>query len=69
VLAAWAALFEWSPNARFEIEEIVEAGDRCVLRWVYRRADREGWPGHVRGSDLCPVRDGRVAEKLCYVQG
>lgn len=66
--AFWTAFFQRSPAARFETEELVACGDRCVVRWVYHWV-REGTPGHVRGIDLFRVRDGRVAEKLSYVKG
>lgn len=69
VLASWASFFESSPSARFEVEEVVDAGDRCIVRWVYRWVDRGGAPGHVGGLDLFCVRDGKVAEKLSYVKG
>jgi ketosteroid isomerase-like protein len=68
VRAFWEAFFARSPAARFEAEEVFAAGDRCVVRWVYRW-ERDGRPGHVRGVDLFRVRDGRVAEKLSYVKG
>jgi ketosteroid isomerase-like protein len=68
VRAFWEAMFRRSPQARFETEEIVGLGERCVVRWVYHWI-REGQPGHVRGIDLFHVRDGKVAEKLSYVKG
>ena len=46
-----------------------EAGDRCVVRWVFRWREADGQPGHVRGVHLFRVRDGKVAEKLVYVKG
>ncbi|HZM60080.1 MAG TPA: nuclear transport factor 2 family protein [Vicinamibacterales bacterium] len=64
----WTEFFQRSPHARFETEELVEAGDRCVVRWMYHWV-RDGVPGHVRGVDLFRVRDGKVAEKLSYVKG
>jgi uncharacterized protein (TIGR02246 family) len=64
----WEAFFERSPSAQFEAEEVVVAGDRCVVVWTYRWV-RDGTPGHVRGIDLFKVRDGKVAEKLSYVKG
>ena len=60
----WKRFFAESPNATFETEEMVVAGDRAVVRW---RFDWGG--GHVRGIDLFKVRDGKVAEKLSYVKG
>lgn len=68
VRAVWEQLFDRSPQARFETEEIFATGDRCVVRWVYHWV-RDGEPGHVRGVDLFRVRDGKVAEKLSYVKG
>ena len=64
----WSEFFQRSPHARFETEELFEAGDRCVVRWVYHWI-REGTSGHVRGVDVFRVRDGKVAEKLSYVKG
>ena len=64
VRKAWTALFAASPEAAFTAEEVIEAGDRVVVRWRY------AWDGgHVRGVDLFTVRDGLVAEKLSYVKG
>jgi ketosteroid isomerase-like protein len=64
VRKAWTALFAASPEAAFTAEEMIEAGDRVVVRWRY------AWDGgHVRGVDLFTVRDGLVAEKLSYVKG
>jgi predicted SnoaL-like aldol condensation-catalyzing enzyme len=68
VFEFWEEFFRRSPQARFETEEVIGAGDRCVVRWVYHWV-REGSPGHVRGVDLFRVRDGKVAEKLSYVKG
>jgi ketosteroid isomerase-like protein len=57
-------LFQKNQNAKFVAEEQFTAGDRCVVRWQYN------WgTGHVRGIDVFKVRDGLVAEKLCYVKG
>ena len=69
VRAAWQEFFDASPTAVFEAEEIFAAGDRCVVRWLYRWTDADGKPGHVRGVDLFRIRDGKVAEKLAYVKG
>jgi ketosteroid isomerase-like protein len=64
VLDACRRLFADTPAAHFEMEEVVIAGDRAVVRWLYTWAD-----GHVRGVDLMRVRDGKVAESLAYVKG
>jgi len=68
VRAYWEAFFIRSPQARFETEELVAFGDRCVVRWIYHWV-RDGKAGHVRGIDLFRVVDGRVSEKLVYVKG
>jgi ketosteroid isomerase-like protein len=64
VRAAWTEFFEASGDAAFETEEQFSCGDRAVVRWHYTWSD-----GDVRGVDLFRVRDGLVAEKLCYVKG
>jgi ketosteroid isomerase-like protein len=64
VRAFWEDFFASSPQAHFEAEEIIAAGDRCTVRWRYSWGD-----GHIRGIDLFRVRDGKVAEKLSYVKG
>lgn len=69
VRAFWEEFFSSSPEAKFETEEIFSAGDRVVVRWVYRWEDAGGDRGHVRGVDVFRVRGGRVAEKLSYVKG
>lgn len=68
VRAFWEAFFARSPRAHFDVEEMITAGDRCVVRWKYSWI-RDEVPGHVRGVDVFRVRDGKVAEKLSYVKG
>lgn len=65
----WERLFTSTPDARFETEDIFAADDRCTVRWRYTFTSGNGSPGHVRGVDIFRVRDGKVAEKLCYVKG
>ena len=69
VRQAWEELFENSPNAHFEVEEMFTSGDRAVQRWVYNWTDTKGEQGHVRGVDVFRFRDGKIAEKLSYVKG
>lgn len=69
VRAFWEQFFRSSPHATFEAEDVFAAGDRCIVRWVYRWLAGDGKPGHVRGVDLFRVRDGKVAEKRSYVKG
>jgi ketosteroid isomerase-like protein len=68
VRGAWESFFASSPSAHFDAEEVIAAGDRCVVRWRYRWSDESG-DGSIRGVDLLRVRDGKVAEKLAYVKG
>jgi uncharacterized protein (TIGR03086 family) len=64
VVAAFHALLDSTPAARFTTEEGVIAGDRATYRWRY-----DWGSGHVRGVDVFRVADGKVAEKLSYVKG
>jgi ketosteroid isomerase-like protein len=68
VVAFWEKWLVANPDARFDAEEVIVAGDRCVVRWIYRKM-RDGKPWHLRGIDVFTVRDGKVAAKLAYVKG
>lgn len=68
VRAAWEAFFAASPTAHFDAEDVIVAGDRCVVQWHYTWTDDQGG-GSVRGVDVLRVRDGRIAEKFAYVKG
>jgi ketosteroid isomerase-like protein len=68
VRAAWEEFFRASPSAHFEAEDVIVAGDRCVVRWIYTWTDADG-DGRIKGVDVLRVRDGKVAEKLAYVKG
>lgn len=69
VRAAWVSFFAASPTAHFDAEEVITAGDRCIVRWVYSWTDGDETAGSIRGVDVLKVRDGKVAEKLAYVKG
>lgn len=68
VRAYWQKFFAANPDARFEVEDMIVAGDRCVVRWIYHKTKEEK-PWHLRGVDVFKVRDGKVSEKLSYVKG
>ena len=42
VRAAWEEFFAASPDARFDGEDVIVAGDRCVVQWVYRWTNDDG---------------------------
>lgn len=69
VRAFWESFFRDSTQAAIEIEEIIDCGDRCVMRWSYGWVDGQGQAGHIRGIDLYRVENGLIAEKLSYVKG
>jgi len=64
----WEKFFAANPDAIFEAEDMFVGGDRCTVRWIYRKV-KDGQPWHLRGVDVFKVRDGKVAEKLSYVKG
>ena len=69
VRQAFADFFASSPNMHFETEEIFAAGERAVMRWIYRWHNQHDGSGHVRGVDIFWVQEGKIAEKLSYVKG
>ena len=68
VRRAWEDFFASSATARFDAEDVLAMGDRCVVQWLYTWSD-DGTPHHIRGVDVIRVRDGLVAEKFAYVKG
>ena len=68
VAAFWEKWLAANPDATFEAEEVIVAGQHCTVRWIYRKM-RDGKPWHLRGIDVFTVRDGKVAAKLAYVKG
>lgn len=68
VAAFWEKWLVVNADARFDAEDVVVAGDRCTVQWIYRKM-RDGKPWHLRGIDVFTVRGGKVAAKLSYVKG
>jgi ketosteroid isomerase-like protein len=68
VAAFWEKWLVTNADATFEAEDVVVAGDRCTVQWIYRKM-RDGKPWHLRGIDIFTVRGGKVAAKLSYVKG
>jgi cation diffusion facilitator family transporter len=69
VRKAWEQFFDASPDARFDGEDVIISGDRCVVQWVYTWTNDDGTVSSLRGVDVLRVRDGKVAEKFAYVKG
>jgi cation diffusion facilitator family transporter len=69
VRAAWEEFFAASPDAHFDGEDVIVAGDRCVVQWRYTWTNDDGTTSSLRGVDVIRVRDGKVAEKFAYVKG
>jgi ketosteroid isomerase-like protein len=69
VRAEWERLFTGTRDLSFVSEEVVDAGDKVVVRWRFTWSNADGTSGHVRGIDLFTIRDGLIAEKLSYVKG
>jgi ketosteroid isomerase-like protein len=65
----WERLFASTTGLDFTTEEVVDAGDRVVVRWTFRWLEPDGTTGHVRGIDVFLLKDGLIAEKLSYVKG
>ena len=68
VAAFWEKWLVVNADATFEAEDVVVAGDRCTVQWIYRKT-RDGKPWHLRGIDVFTVRGGKVTAKLSYVKG
>jgi ketosteroid isomerase-like protein len=56
-----------SRGTRFELEDVVVAGERATIRWRLFWGERE--EHSVRGVNLMRVKDGKITEALGYVKG
>lgn len=65
----WQDFFQESPKAHIEIEEVFNAGFRCISRWRYEWLNEAGVKLHVRGVDIFRIRDGAIREHLSYSKG
>ena len=65
----WEGIFQDSPHARVDTEELIVCGNRCIalLRYVFDVTNPEG--GHVRAVDVLRVQHGKLTEKRSYVKG
>jgi cation diffusion facilitator family transporter len=69
VRKAWEEFFTASPDAHFAGDDVIVAGDRCIVQWTYTWSNDDGSTSTLRGVDVMRVRDGKVAEKFAYVKG
>jgi ketosteroid isomerase-like protein len=53
-----------SPELRFEVEEVIVAGERAVIRWLLRWGEAESQ--FVRGVNVMRVQSGLIVEALGY---
>lgn len=56
-----------APGTRFDVEDVVVAGERATIRWRLSWGDRA--EDSVRGVNLMRVHEGRIIEALGYVKG
>jgi steroid delta-isomerase-like uncharacterized protein len=66
VRAAFAAVFDAFPDARWANPGHFIAGSRGVSEWTFTGTHRDGTPVEVTGCDLFTFRDGRIAVKNSY---
>ena len=66
VRAAYAAVFEQFPDARWNNPTHVVAGDRAVSEWTFTGTRTDGARVEVNGCDLLTLRDGKIAVKNSY---
>jgi ketosteroid isomerase-like protein len=56
-----------TPGTRFDVEDVVVAGEHATIRWRLSWGDRT--EDSVRGVNLMRVQAGRITEALGYVKG
>lgn len=65
-IALWTSIAS-TPGTSFDLEDVVVAGERAIIRWRFRWGAGDG--DSVRGVNLMTVRGGRIVEGLGYVKG
>jgi len=65
-VATWKEIAT-TPGTHFDLEDVVVAGDRAIIRWRYWWGESE--LDSVRGVNLMRVRDGQIVEAMGYVKG
>jgi steroid delta-isomerase-like uncharacterized protein len=66
VRAAFAAVFELFPDARWANPRHVISGNRAVSEWMFTGTQKDGKRVEVTGCDLFTLRDGKIAIKNSY---
>jgi steroid delta-isomerase-like uncharacterized protein len=66
VRAAYAAVFETYPDARWNDPRHVVAGSRAVSEWRFTGTTRDGVTVEVNGCDVFTLREGKIALKNSY---
>ena len=66
VRAAFAAVFDLFPDARWENPRHVISGNRAVSEWTFTGTQKDGKRVEVTGCDLFTLRDGKIAIKNSY---
>jgi len=66
VRAAYAAVFDAFPDARWAGARHLVAGLRGVSEWTFTGTHKDGRRVEVAGCDLLTFRDGRIAIKNSY---
>ena len=65
-VATWKEIAT-APGTHFDLEDVVVAGDRAIIRWRYWWGASES--DSVRGVNLMRVRGGQIVEAMGYVKG
>jgi ketosteroid isomerase-like protein len=66
VRAAYAAVFDMFPDARWEDPRHFTAGDRGVSEWTFTGTRTDGTRVEVTGCDLLTFRGGQIAIKNSF---
>ena len=65
-IARWTEIAT-TPGTRFDLEDVLVAGEHAIIRWRYWWG--EGESNSVRGVNLMRVQHGQIVEAMGYVKG
>jgi ketosteroid isomerase-like protein len=65
-VARWTEIAT-APGTHFDLEDVLVAGDRAIIRWRYWWGEEES--SSMRGVNLMRVQEGQIIEAMGYVKG
>ena len=68
VRAVWESMPDHFPGAHFSVDDVFAAGNRCTCQYTLTFKGKDGETIIRRGVDVFRISDGKISEKLAYLE-